>query len=111
TLLVRSFAAAVSLDSARVQFTPDLMPRDVTGSLVYDASVSGFSFRPGPVFPDILIADEINRTPPTTQSALLEAKEAHQVSVGGRSSSMPEPFIVPATEKHVAYEDTCQLPG
>ncbi|MCU4298649.1 MoxR family ATPase [Brevibacterium permense] len=110
TLLVRSFAAAVSLDSSRVQFTPDLMPSDVTGSLVYDASVSDFSFRPGPVFTNILIADEINRTPPKTQSALLEAMEEHQVSVGGRSRKLPEPFLVAATQNPVEYEGTYPLP-
>lgn len=110
TLLVRSFAAAVSLDSSRVQFTPDLMPSDVTGSLVYDASASDFSFRPGPVFTNILIADEINRTPPKTQSALLEAMEEHQVSVGGRSRKLPEPFLVAATQNPVEYEGTYPLP-
>src|SRR5699024_6342713 len=82
----------------------------VTGSLVYDASVSDFSFRPGPVFTNILIADEINRTPPKTQSALLEAMEEHQVSVGGRSRSLPEPFMVAATENPVEYEGTYPLP-
>ncbi|WP_181275614.1 AAA family ATPase [Brevibacterium oceani] len=110
TLLVRSFAAAVSLDSSRVQFTPDLMPSDVTGSLVYDASASDFSFRPGPVFTNVLIADEINRTPPKTQSALLEAMEEHQVSVGGRSRGLPDPFMVAATQNPVEYEGTYPLP-
>ncbi|MBR7513106.1 AAA family ATPase, partial [Mycobacterium tuberculosis] len=88
---------AVDLDHTRIQFTPDLMPSDVTGSLVWDASASDFEFRPGPVFTNVLIADEINRTPPKTQSALLEAMEEHQVSVGGRSRSLPEPFLVAAT--------------
>jgi MoxR-like ATPase len=110
TLLVRSFATAVSLDSSRVQFTPDLMPSDVTGSLVYDASIADFTFRPGPVFTNILIADEINRTPPKTQSALLEAMEEHQVSSGGRSRSLPEPFMVAATQNPVEYEGTYPLP-
>ena len=107
--LVRSFAAAVSL-VPRVQFTPDLMPSDVTGSLVFDASAADFSFRPGPVFTNILIADEINRTPPKTQSALLEAMEEHQVSVGGRPRRLPEPLLVAATQNPVEYEGTYPLP-
>lgn len=110
TLLVRSFAQSTSLDSSRIQFTPDLMPSDVTGSLVYDASVSDFEFRSGPVFTNILIADEINRTPPKTQSALLEAMEEHQVSVGGSSRSLPEPFMVAATQNPLEYEGTYPLP-
>lgn len=110
TLLVRSFARSLSLDSSRIQFTPDLMPSDVTGSLVYDASASDFEFRRGPVFTNILIADEINRTPPKTQSALLEAMEEHQVSVGGESRALPEPFIVAATQNPVEYEGTYPLP-
>ncbi|GAA1528576.1 MULTISPECIES: AAA family ATPase [Brevibacterium] len=110
TLLVRSFAKSVSLDNTRIQFTPDLMPSDVTGSLVYDASVSNFEFRPGPVFTNILIADEINRTPPKTQSALLEAMEEHQVSVGGGSRALPEPFMVAATQNPLEYEGTYPLP-
>ncbi|SMX68362.1 MoxR-like ATPase [Brevibacterium sp. 239c] len=110
TLLVRSFATSVSLDNTRIQFTPDLMPSDVTGSLVYDASVSNFEFRAGPVFTNILIADEINRTPPKTQSALLEAMEEHQVSVGGGSRALPEPFMVAATQNPLEYEGTYPLP-
>ncbi|MGO2036208.1 MAG: AAA family ATPase [Brevibacterium sp.] len=110
TLLVRSFATSVSLDSSRIQFTPDLMPSDVTGSLVYDASASDFEFRSGPVFTNILIADEINRTPPKTQSALLEAMEEHQVSVGGSPRSLPEPFMVAATQNPLEYEGTYPLP-
>ncbi|WP_309132475.1 MoxR family ATPase [Brevibacterium sp.] len=110
TLLVRAFARSLSLDSSRIQFTPDLMPSDVTGSLVYDASVSDFEFRAGPVFTNILVADEINRTPPKTQSALLEAMEEHQVSVGGASRRLPEPFMVAATQNPVEYEGTYPLP-
>lgn len=110
TLLVRSFAQSTSLDGSRIQFTPDLMPSDVTGSLVYDASASDFEFRPGPVFTNILIADEINRTPPKTQSALLEAMEEHQVSVGGSSRSLPAPFMVAATQNPLEYEGTYPLP-
>ncbi|MBR7827401.1 AAA family ATPase, partial [Actinospica sp. MGRD01-02] len=83
TLLVRALSAAVSLDTKRVQFTPDLMPGDITGSLIYDARTAEFSFREGPVFTNLLLADEINRTPPKTQAALLEAMEERQVSVDG----------------------------
>ena len=97
TLLVRSLSHALSLETKRVQFTPDLMPGDVTGSLVYDARVGDFEFRKGPVFTNILLADEINRTPPKTQSALLEAMEERQVSVDGISLPLPDPFIVAAT--------------
>ena len=85
TLLVRTLAAALSLDTKRVQFTPDLMPGDVTGSLVYDARTAEFSFREGPVFTNLLLADEINRTPPKTQAALLEAMEERQV-IGRRAT-------------------------
>ena len=110
TLLVRALSAALSLDTKRVQFTPDLMPGDVTGSLVYDAQRSDFSFRPGPVFTNILLADEINRTPPKTQAALLEAMEEHQVTVDGVSRPLPAPFLVAATQNPVEYEGTYPLP-
>ena len=110
TLLVRSLSQALSLDTKRVQFTPDLMPGDVTGSLVYDAQTGGFVFREGPVFTDILLADEINRTPPKTQSALLEAMEERQVSVDGVSRRLPDPFIVAATQNPIEYEGTYALP-
>ncbi len=110
TLLVRSLAAALSLDTARVQFTPDLMPGDVTGSLVYDARTAEFSFRKGPVFTNILLADEINRTPPKTQASLLEAMEERQVSVDGQPRTLPAPFIVCATQNPVEYEGTYPLP-
>ncbi|GAA3683187.1 MoxR family ATPase [Arthrobacter ginkgonis] len=110
TLLVRSLSAALSLDTKRVQFTPDLMPGDVTGSLVYDANTASFSFREGPVFTNILLADEINRTPPKTQASLLEAMEERQVSVDGVSRPLPEPFIVAATQNPVEYEGTYPLP-
>ena len=110
TLLVRTLSAALSLDTKRVQFTPDLMPGDVTGSLVYDAHTAGFSFREGPVFTKILLADEINRTPPKTQASLLEAMEERQVSVDGVSRPLPEPFIVAATQNPVEYEGTYPLP-
>jgi MoxR-like ATPase len=110
TLLVRSMAAALSLQTKRVQFTPDLMPGDVTGSLVYDARTAEFSFRPGPVFTHLLIADEINRTPPKTQAALLESMEERQVSVDGQPRPLPDPFMVCATQNPVEYEGTYPLP-
>jgi MoxR-like ATPase len=110
TLLVRTLSAALNLDTKRVQFTPDLMPGDVTGSLVYDTRAGDFEFREGPVFTNILLADEINRTPPKTQSALLEAMEERQVSVDGQTRKLPVPFMVAATQNPVEYEGTYQLP-
>ncbi|MHC6230387.1 AAA family ATPase [Arthrobacter sp. MMS24-T111] len=110
TLLVRALSSALSLDTKRVQFTPDLMPGDVTGSLVYDANTSEFSFREGPVFTNLLLADEINRTPPKTQASLLEAMEERQVSVDGRARRLPSPFLVAATQNPVEYEGTYPLP-
>jgi MoxR-like ATPase len=110
TLLVRSMAAALSLDTKRVQFTPDLMPGDVTGSLIYDARTSQFEFRPGPVFTNLMLADEINRTPPKTQAALLEAMEERQVSVEGSPRPLPVPFLVAATQNPIEYEGTYPLP-
>src|ERR1700709_1398291 len=110
TLLIRTLSQTLSLESKRVQFTPDLMPGDVTGSLVYDAKRGEFAFRAGPVFTNILLADEINRTPPKTQSALLEAMEEHQVSVDGETKPLPEPFLVAATMNPVEYEGTYTLP-
>ena len=110
TLLVRTLAATLQLETSRVQFTPDLMPGDVTGSLIYDARTADFSFRPGPVFTNLLLADEINRTPPKTQASLLEAMEERQVSVDGRPRPLPEPFVVCATQNPVEYEGTYPLP-
>ncbi len=110
TLLVRALAASLSLDTKRVQFTPDLMPGDVTGSLVYDARTAEFSFKDGPVFTNLLLADEINRTPPKTQASLLEAMEERQVSVEGRPRPLPDPFVVAATQNPVEYEGTYPLP-
>lgn len=110
TLLVRALATALELDTARVQFTPDLMPSDVTGSLVYDARTAEFSFQAGPVFTNLLLADEINRTPPKTQASLLEAMEERQVSVDGRPRPLPDPFMVAATQNPVEYEGTYPLP-
>ncbi len=110
TLLVRTLSRALDLETKRVQFTPDLMPGDVTGSLVYDARSGEFDFRAGPVFTNILLADEINRTPPKTQSALLEAMEERQVSVDGETRPLPVPFIVAATQNPIEYEGTYTLP-
>jgi MoxR-like ATPase len=110
TLLVRALAAALDVETKRVQFTPDLMPGDVTGSLVYDARTAQFSFSAGPVFTNLLLADEINRTPPKTQAALLEAMEERQVSVDGVPRPLPDPFVVAATQNPIEYEGTYPLP-
>ncbi|MEW2417815.1 MoxR family ATPase [Streptomyces sp. NPDC046866] len=110
TLLVRALAASLDLDTKRVQFTPDLMPSDVTGSLVYDARTAEFSFQNGPVFTNLLLADEINRTPPKTQSSLLEAMEERQVTVDGTPRRLPDPFLVAATMNPLEYEGTYPLP-
>ncbi len=110
TLLVRTLAAGLHMDTKRVQFTPDLMPGDVTGSLVYDSRTAEFSFREGPVFTNLMLADEINRTPPKTQASLLEAMEERQVSVDGTPRPLPDPFMVIATQNPVEYEGTYPLP-
>ncbi|WP_406037685.1 MoxR family ATPase [Micromonospora sp. NBC_00898] len=110
TLLIRTLATALDLDSKRVQFTPDLMPGDVTGSLIFDPHTAAFTFREGPVFTNLLLADEINRTPPKTQSALLEVMEERQVSVEGERRALPDPFIVAATQNPIEYEGTYPLP-
>ena len=110
TLLVKTLAAALDLDFKRIQFTPDLMPSDVIGQMIYMQEESTFRFREGPVFTNLLLADEINRTPPKTQSALLEVMEERQVSVDGRSRALPDPFVVVATQNPVEYEGTYPLP-
>jgi MoxR-like ATPase len=110
TLLVRALAESLTLEMTRVQFTPDLMPGDVTGSLVYDARTSEFEFRQGPVFTNLLLADEINRTPPKTQASLLEAMEERQVTVDGQPKALPDPFVVIATQNPIEYEGTYPLP-
>ncbi|WP_311477771.1 MoxR family ATPase [uncultured Gulosibacter sp.] len=110
TLLVRTLSQALNLDTKRVQFTPDLMPGDVTGSLVYDNRTGEFDFREGPVFTNLLLADEINRTPPKTQSSLLEAMEERQVSADGVTRPLPEPFMVAATMNPIEFEGTYSLP-
>jgi MoxR-like ATPase len=110
TLLVTTAAAALELDSTRVQFTPDLMPADVTGQMVLEADRVSFRFREGPVFTNLLVADEINRTPPRTQAALLEAMQERQVSVDGTPHPLPDPFVVVATQNPVDLEGTYPLP-
>ncbi len=110
TLAARSLSGALGLDFRRLQCTPDLLPADVTGSFVYDPGQSGFSFQPGPVFTGLLLVDEINRTPPKTQSALLEAMQERQVTVEGRTFALPRPFHVLATANPVEYEGTYPLP-
>ncbi|MBB5791999.1 AAA family ATPase [Jiangella mangrovi] len=110
TLAARSLAAALGLEFRRLQCTPDLLPGDVTGSFVWDPGTREFSFRPGPVFAGLLLADEINRTPPKTQSALLEAMAERQTTVEGRTFALPRPFHVLATSNPVEYEGTYPLP-
>jgi len=110
TLMARSLAAALGLEFGRLQCTPDLLPSDVTGSFLYDPTSREFSFRAGPVFTGLLLADEINRTPPKTQSALLEAMQEHQVTVEGHTFALRRPFHVLATANPVEYEGTYPLP-
>jgi MoxR-like ATPase len=110
TLIARSFAAALGLDFTRVQFTPDLLPADLLGSTVYDMQSGRFDFRRGPIFTNLLLADEINRTPPKTQAALLEAMAEGQVSIDGVTHPLPQPFIVLATDNPIEYEGTYPLP-
>lgn len=110
TLLVRSLAAAVHCTFSRVQFTPDLMPSDVTGVNVFDARSGNFQFRPGPLFGELVLADEINRAPAKTQAALLEAMQERQVSIDGVTHSLPPIFTVVATQNPVEYEGTYPLP-
>ncbi|HEY7719340.1 MAG TPA: MoxR family ATPase [Pedococcus sp.] len=110
TLAARSFAGALGLDFARAQFTPDLLPADLTGSYVYDQRRAEFDFRPGPIFTGLLLADEINRTPPKTQAALLEAMQEGQVTVEGQTHRLSSPFHVLATANPVEYEGTYPLP-
>src|ERR1700712_1359842 len=110
TLAARGLAAAIGLDFRRVQCTPDLLPSDITGSFVYAPATSEFVFRPGPIFTGLLLADEINRTSPKTQSALLEAMAEGQVTVEGNSYPLPRPFHVIATSNPIEYEGTYALP-
>ena len=110
TLIARSFARVLGLDFARIQFTPDLLPSDVIGAPLYDQRSAEMVFRPGPVFTQLLLADEINRTPPKTQAALLEAMGEGQVSVDGQTRRLPSPFVVLATDNPIEYEGTYELP-
>jgi MoxR-like ATPase len=110
TLMARSFAQACSMDFSRIQFTPDLMPADVTGSSVYDQREAEFRFRPGPIFANLLLADEINRAPPKTQAALLEAMQERQVTTEGETRRLGPPFLVLATQNPIEYEGTYPLP-
>jgi MoxR-like ATPase len=110
TLIARSFAEVTSMRFTRVQFTPDLMPSDVTGSSIFDQRTSDFEFRPGPIFTNILLADEINRAPPKTQAALLEGMQERQVTIEGRTHRLERPFLVLATQNPVEYEGTYPLP-
>jgi MoxR-like ATPase len=110
TLIARCFAAALGLEFTRVQFTPDLLPADLLGSTIYDMRSGRFEFRPGPIFTNLLLADEINRTPPKTQAALLEAMAEGQVSIDGVTHRLNEPFVVLATDNPIEYEGTYPLP-
>jgi MoxR-like ATPase len=110
TLIARSFARVTNLDFARIQFTPDLMPADVTGSSIYNQQQGDFEFRPGPIFANILLGDEINRAPPKTQAALLEAMQERQVTIEGQTHVLEPPFLVLATQNPIEYEGTYPLP-
>ncbi|MFC6705978.1 AAA family ATPase [Flexivirga alba] len=110
TLAARSLAQTLGLDFARAQFTPDLLPADLTGSFIFDQRTATFDFRQGPIFTGLLLADEINRTPPKTQAALLEAMQERQVTVEGETFRLPHPFHVIATANPVEYEGTYPLP-
>jgi MoxR-like ATPase len=110
TMLAKALARSIDCSVRRIQFTPDLLPSDVTGASLYDQRSAEMVFRPGPVFTQLLLADEINRTPPKTQAALLEAMGEGQVSVDGQSRKLPAPFIVLATDNPIEYEGTYELP-
>ncbi len=110
TLIVRSFAQVLGCDFKRVQFTPDLLPSDITGAYIYDRKSGEFKLMKGPVFTNILLADEINRSPPKTQAALLEAMQERQVTIEGETYKLDEPFIVIATQNPIEYEGTYPLP-
>jgi MoxR-like ATPase len=110
TLIANSFAAALGMTFRRIQFTPDLLPGDITGGYVYDRSEGRFVLRQGPIFANLILADEINRASPRTQSALLEAMQEHQVTLEGETMQLPQPFIVIATQNPIEYEGTFPLP-
>jgi MoxR-like ATPase len=110
TLIARSFAQVCDMEFSRIQFTPDLMPSDVTGSSVYNQRTADFEFRPGPIFTNLLLGDEINRAPPKTQAALLEAMQERQVTIEGHTNRLDRPFLVIATQNPIEYEGTYPLP-
>jgi MoxR-like ATPase len=110
TLIAKSMAATLGLDFKRVQFTPDLLPTDITGGYIFDRNKSAFILRQGPIFANIILADEINRASPKTQSALLEAMQEQQVTLEGETMPLPDPFIVIATQNPIEYEGTFPLP-
>lgn len=110
TMLVRALAKSLDLDFKRIQFTPDLLPSDVTGMSVYNQKELSFEFRPGPIFGNIILADEINRTSPKTQSALLESMEEQNITVDGKTMQLQKPFFVMATQNPIEYEGTYSLP-
>ena len=110
TLMARSFAQVTSMQFSRIQFTPDLMPSDVTGSSIFNQREADFEFRPGPIFANLLLADEINRAPPKTQAALLEAMQERQVTSEGKTRKLGPPFLVLATQNPIEYEGTYPLP-
>jgi MoxR-like ATPase len=110
TLIARSFAQVATMHFSRIQFTPDLMPGDVTGSSIFNQRTGDFEFRPGPIFSNLLLADEINRAPPKTQAALLEAMQERQVTIEGTTNVLERPFIVLATQNPIEYEGTYPLP-
>ena len=109
-LIANSFATALGLDFKRIQFTPDLLPGDITGGYIYDRNANTFTLRQGPLFANIILADEINRASPRTQSALLEAMQEYQVTLEGETMRLPQPFIVLATQNPIEYEGTFPLP-
>ena len=111
TLTAGAMADALGLSFSRIQFTPDLLPSDITGSNIFDEQSGGFDFQPGPVFANVVLADEINRAPPKTQAALLEAMEEGQVTVDGTTHGLPEPFVVLATQNPVEMDGTFELPA
>src|SRR5256886_6033287 len=111
TLMARSFASATSLGFSRIQFTPDLMPSDVTGSSIFNQRESDFEFRAGPIFTNLLLADEINRAPPKTQAALLEAMQERQVTIEGETRPLERPFLVLATQNPPPYQGTHPVPA
>jgi MoxR-like ATPase len=111
TMLARAVAASFECSFKRVQFTPDLLPADITGSNVYNRTDDDFEFRSGPIFANVVLGDEINRAPPKTQAAMLEAMEEQQVTAGGRTHALPDPFVVIATQNTIEREQTYELPA